>query len=131
MSDNSLTVSDKSTLEVISKHDIGDMIKPFIKEIYLFETYIAGTSHIDNQELFESLKEGDSFILVREENKYDEMAIKVLTKTDEKLGYIPERDNEIFSRLMDAGKKLTAKMIEKDRSGHFWQIKIGIYLVDI
>ncbi|MCR4686866.1 MAG: HIRAN domain-containing protein [Lachnospiraceae bacterium] len=131
MSDNSLTVSDKSTLEVISKHDIGDMIKPFIKEIYLFETYIAGTSHIDNQELFESLKEGDSFILVREENKYDEMAIKVLTKNDEKLGYIPERDNEIFSRLMDAGKKLTAKMIEKDRSGHFWQIKIGIYLVDI
>jgi len=131
LSDNSLTVSDKSTLEVISKHDIGDMIKPFIKEIYLFETYIAGTSHIDNQELFESLKEGDSFILVREENKYDEMAIKVLTKTDEKLGYIPERDNEIFSRLMDAGKKLTAKMIEKDRSGHFWQIKIGIYLVDI
>ena len=131
MNDNSLTVSDKSTLEVISKHDIGDMIKPFIKEIYLFETYIAGTSHIDNQELFESLKEGDSFILVREENKYDEMAIKVLTKTDEKLGYIPERDNEIFSRLMDAGKKLTAKMIEKDRSGHFWQIKIGIYLVDI
>ena len=131
MSDNSLTVSDKSTLEVISKHDIGDMIKPFIREIYLFETYIAGTSHIDNQELFESLKEGDSFILVREENKYDEMAIKVLTKNDEKLGYIPERDNEIFSRLMDAGKKLTAKMIEKDRSGHFWQIKIGIYLVDI
>ena len=131
MSDNSLTVSDKSTLEVISKHDIGDMIKPFIKEIYLFETYIAGTSHIDNQELFESLKEGDSFILVREENKYDEMAIKILTKNDEKLGYIPERDNEIFSRLMDAGKKLTAKMIEKDRSGHFWQIKIGIYLVDI
>jgi hypothetical protein len=131
LSDNSLTVSDKSTLEVISKHDIGDMIKPFIKEIYLFETYIAGTSHIDNQELFESLKEGDSFILVREENKYDEMAIKVLTKNDEKLGYIPERDNEIFSRLMDAGKKLTAKMIEKDRSGHFWQIKIGIYLVDI
>ena len=131
MSDNSLTVSDKSTLEVISKHDIGDMIKPFIKEIYLFETYIAGTSHIDNQELFESLKEGDSFILVREENKYDEMAIKVLTKNDEKLGYIPDRDNEIFSRLMDAGKKLTAKMIEKDRSGHFWQIKIGIYLVDI
>ena len=131
MSDNSLTVSDKSTLEVISKHDIGDMIKPFIKEIYLFETYIAGTSHVDNQELFESLKEGDSFILVREENKYDEMAIKVLTKNDDKLGYIPERDNEIFSRLMDAGKKLTAKMIEKDRSGHFWQIKIGIYLVDI
>ena len=68
MSDNnSLITSEKSTLEVINKCDLGDIIKPFIREIYLFETYVAGTAYIDNQELFESLEKYYKVFIRKEE----------------------------------------------------------------
>ena len=47
-----------------------------------------------------------------------------------KLGYVPEKDNQIFARLMDAGKLLKAKITKIDKKGSFYQISIGIYLVD-
>ena len=48
----------------------------------------------------------------------------------EKLGYVPEKDNLIFARLMDAGKLLVAKIKKIQKRGTFTQISIGIYLVD-
>ena len=53
-----------------------------------------------------------------------------LNDTKEKLGYVPEKDNVVFSRLMDAGKMLTGRINDiKDKHG-FMQVAIGIYLVD-
>ncbi|MBQ9062796.1 MAG: HIRAN domain-containing protein [Eubacterium sp.] len=68
--------------------------------------------------------------LQREDNKFDSRAILVLTEAKQKLGYIPEKDNLIFSRLMDAGKLLAAKIRKIQQKGSFTQISIGIYLVD-
>lgn len=45
-----------------------------------------------------------------------------------KLGYVPKEDNVVFSRLMDAGKLLYGKIIEKEMKGKWLRIKIGIYL---
>ena len=46
-----------------------------------------------------------------------------------KLGYVPARWNAILSRLMDAGKFLSAKVYEKDLVDDFYmRIMIGIYL---
>ena len=74
----------------------------------------------------------DKLSLQREDNEYDKNAILVLNAEKKKLGYVPEKDNIIFSRLMDAGKKLTAKIIEiKPRNELFTVITIGIYLIDI
>ena len=39
--------------------------------------------------------------------------------------------NNVFARLMDAGKLLKAKITAIDKKGSFTQISIGIYLVDI
>ncbi len=47
-----------------------------------------------------------------------------------KLGYVPEKDNIIFTRLMDAGKLLKAKISKIEQKGSFKQISVGIYLVD-
>ena len=53
-----------------------------------------------------------------------------MNERKEKIGYVPERDNLIFARLMDAGKMLIAKIAKIDHKGSFTQITIGIYLVD-
>ena len=66
----------------------------------------------------------------REDNKFDKNAILLITENKKKLGYVPEKDNIIFARLMDAGKLLVAKIKKIQKKGTFTQISIGIYLVD-
>lgn len=114
----------------IEKHGVGEMLKPLIQEIHLFDTYVAGTTHLKDKSVLNQIKTGDNLKLLRENNKFDEKAILILLETGQKLGYIPEKDNIIFSRLMDAGKKLTARITNIEKKGSFTQINIGIYLVD-
>ena len=123
---NELTLKEQELVTIIETSGITNLIKPLIKEIYLFDTYIAGTSFLDDKALLESLKENDHLILRREvDNKFDEKAILVLNQNNQKLGYIPRKDNEIFSRLLDAGKILTASIKEINLKGDFYTIKIN------
>ncbi len=119
-----------SLVSTIDKHGVGEMLKPLIREIHLFDTYVAGTTHLDDKSILDEIKVGDKLNLLREDNKFDEKAILILTEAGVKLGYVPEKDNVIFSRLMDAGKKLIAKITRIEKKGSFTQISIGIYLVD-
>lgn len=127
---NELTIKDTDLLTAVTQTDLSDLIKPLVTEIHLFDTYVAGTTFIEDQEVFDSIEQGDRLTLQREENKFDDKAIMILTKDGRKLGYVPEKDNLIFSRLMDAGKLLMAKINSHDVKGSFHKIGIGIYLVD-
>ena len=110
---------------------IGDALKPLIKEIHLFDTYVAGTTHLKDESVLDEIEVGQKLTLKREINKFDEKAIMLITEGGKKVGYVPEKDNVIFSRLMDAGKLLSAKVTDiKERKGDFMQISIGIYLID-
>lgn len=130
MSDD-LVISKGNIVSVIEESGITSLIQPLVKEIFLFDTYIAGISYIEDQSLFENLKVKDHLILRREvQNKFDDKAILVLNDRKQKLGYIPRMDNEIFSRLLDAGKLLTGTVKEIDMDHDFYKIKININLVD-
>ena len=109
---------------------LGDLIKPLTREIHLFDSFIAGTTHLEDGSVLESVSVGDTLTLQREKNKFDDNAILLLTSDNKKIGYIPEKDNIIFARLMDAGKLLKAKVTDIKQKGSFTQISVGIYLVD-
>ena len=118
-------------VSLMTENPLGDLIKPLSHEILLFDSYVAGTTHIKDESVFDDIKEGDKLILQREpENRFDENAILVLDAQKRKLGYIPEKDNTIFARLMDAGKYLIARVEYLVLDGSFKKIAIGIYLVD-
>ena len=128
---NELTTKTKDMVALMTDHSLGDLIKPLSHEILLFGSYIAGTSYIDDQSIFDELKDGDKLFLKREpDNRFDENAILVLDEKGRKLGYIPEKDNLVFARLMDAGKYLTSRMTDIDKDAPFVRINIDIYLVD-
>ena len=128
---NELSVSQQNMLSTITAHPLGDLIKPLTNEILLFDSYIAGTTHIKDESVFDEMGVGDKLILQREpDNRFDENAILVLDGKGRKMGYIPEKDNIVFTRLMDAGKYLTAKIENISFKGSFRQIEINIYLVD-
>lgn len=118
-------------IEYLINQETGlDLPKPFERDIYLFDSHVAGTSHIDNIEsIGEQIKDGDRLVFYREpNNETDPQAIRIETLNKEKIGYVPRQDNIIFSRLMDAGKVLFAKVVEKELLGKWLKIKIKIYL---
>lgn len=126
-----LTIHKSEAVALTQNGGLDTVLKPLIKEIHLFDTYVAGVSYLKDKSVLENIKIKDRLTLQREDNKFDDKAILVLTSEGKKLGYVPEKDNIIFSRLMDAGKMLVAYITEiKKRSIDYQQISIGIYLVD-
>lgn len=125
------------------KQDQGELIKylfgqqsglvlpqPYERDIFLFDIYVAGTTHIENIEAIGStLHEGDKLVFYREpDNPHDPQAIRIETIKGEKNGYVPQQDNVIFSRLMDAGKALFGKVTSKEMRRKWLRIEVKIYL---
>ena len=130
MSTELTTQNNTGLVAALDQKGIGEMLKPLIREIHLFDSYVAGTSYLKDSSVLERLSEGDKLTLLREDNKFDDNAILILNGSGEKIGYVPEKDNLIFARLMDAGKMINAKINNIKGKGTFTQISIGIYLVD-
>lgn len=121
-----------SSLSSLISGDGGELSlpKPFERDIFLFDTIEAGTSHIDGiEELEPFLKEGDRLEFFREpQNRYDEMAIVIKNAHGIKIGYVPQRDNVVFSRLLDAGKILFGQITHKEWRNRWLKVSIKIYL---
>ncbi len=127
---NELSTQQTELVNAMQQQGLGNLIKPLTREIELFDTFVAGTTHLEDPEVLSQIQENDKLKLMREDNKFDGKAILVLTEAGEKLGYVPEKDNVVFSRLMDAGKLLCARISEISKRGDYTHIKIKIYLVD-
>ncbi len=125
-----IMIGETGLVSLTENQDIGKLIQPLQREIELFDSYVAGTTHLKEREVLETIAIGDQLSLVREENLYDEFAVLIRTEKGQKLGYIPRKDNAVFARLMDAGKLLTAKITEIKKQGNFSLIGIRIYLLD-
>ena len=104
--------------------------KPFERDIFLFDTYVAGTSHIEGiKDLEPLLLVDDKLSFFREPNNpHDSKAIVIKNAKGIKIGYVPEKDNAIFSRLMDAGKLLYGKITSKKMTGEWLKITICVLL---
>ena len=125
-----LTESSQDLIRITERKGLDALIQPLTKEIHLFDTYISGTSCIEDQLVFEQLENGEKLLLKREVSRFDETAIAVMRSDHTKLGYIPEQDSLIFARLMDAGKWLTAKVNSVSWKERFALVQIGIFLTD-
>ncbi len=128
---NEIIAGSQTAVSVVMNHGIGEIIQPLIREIHLFDTWIAGTTHLEDKSVLKELKAEAELLLQREDNQFDSKAILVLNSDKKKLGYVPEKDNVVFSRLMDAGKILKAKVAKIEEKGSWTKVTIGIYLVDL
>ena len=130
---NDLTIVKDNWLEVADK--LKDLPAPFQQEIFLLECHVAGTTHVgDIEAKTKDLAEGDVLTLQRDpENKYDPLAIAVYTAKKERIGWVPQRKNAVFSRLMDAGKFVYAKVASKEHveEDSWLDMRIKIYMRDV
>lgn len=111
------------------KNELSD-VKPYHKDILLFDTYVAGTAYVKGiEELEKSLDVDARLEFFREpDNVHDPNAIVVKTTGGQKVGYVPMKDNIVFSRLMDAGKLLYGKITKKELRGKWVKVYMDIYL---
>lgn len=129
MENEVIPVGKDELVPVITPSGLADIIKPLTQEIHLFDSFVAGTTHLKDKSVLGKIEVGNHLTLQREENRYDDNAI-VISFNNKKLGYVPEKDNIVFARLMDAGKLLSATISNIEHKGSFTKIQIGIYLVD-
>ena len=111
----------------------GGLPMPFLKEIFLMECRIAGTTHVPEiQERSAHVQPGTLLQFRREQdNPADALAILVLNEKGEKIGYVPREKNEVLAHLMDAGKCLFGRVEEKSPKGSYIKILIRTYMQDI
>jgi hypothetical protein len=104
--------------------------RPFEREIFLFDTHIAGTTHVAGiEELEPHLQIDEKLSFFREpDNLYDPQAIVIKNANGVKIGYVPRADNIIFSRLMDAGKLLFGRISSKETINSWLKIGIKVFL---
>lgn len=130
--ENGLTNTERQSLTTMLRTgEIDSVLQPLVKEIHLFDTFVAGTMNLKDQKVLADLAVGQSLLLERETNKYDENEVVILKMNRVKIGHIPRQDNLIFARLMDAGKLLRAKINSVDINPDLSKISIGIFLVDV
>ena len=104
--------------------------RPFERDIFLFDTHVAGTSHVEGiGELAPHLNADDRLAFIREPaNPYDGMAIAIRNADGVKIGYVPQADNAVFARLMDAGKLLFGKITAREMRRGWLKIDIKVCL---
>ena len=127
---NELAKTNSNQIALMDQKQLSDIIKPLSKEIHLFDSFVSGTLNIKDQSVFRQLKTGDKLILQREDSRFDANTINIFTEDKIKIGYVPEKDNVVFARLMDAGKLLIAKINDIQVKGTMPVISAGLYLVD-
>lgn len=98
---------DSDITDIVGFLQNGGKLKPFLKDIFLIKTYVAGLDYIDYMDdIFPIIKVRDKLELLREaSNKYDKHAILV-KYNGQKIGYVPRKDNYVLSKLIDGGKEL-------------------------
>ena len=75
---NEIAIKPESLVSLIDEKGVSEIIRPLVKEIHLFDTYVAGTSHLKDPSPLAKAKPDDKLILVREENRFDYNAIVVV-----------------------------------------------------
>ena len=101
------------------------------REILLAGTHVAGTAYHHAHAAAGRLRPGQRLLLRRQPgNRHDALAIEVFGPEGHKLGYVPRRHNEMPARLMDAGKRLSARTQAVEWRGNWLRIGMSLHLKD-
>jgi hypothetical protein len=104
-------------------------LAPRAAPLLLIESFVAGTQYYEADSVRPALREGVPLALRREPtNRHDPLAVEVFTVSGSKLGYVPRLDNQAVSRLMDAGRAVTAQVARLPRWA-YGDIGMALYLV--
>jgi len=99
------------------------------RTILLQESPVAGFQYHRGNAIWPFLREGEELSLVRESfNGHDSDAVAVYFRND-KLGFVPHRENSTIAQMLDRGEKLNAKITRLlDENNPWRRVRISIFL---
>jgi hypothetical protein len=100
------------------------------RTILLQESPVAGFQYYRGNAIWPLLRVGEKLSLVREAfNGHDRDAVAVYLRND-KLGFVPRRENRTIAQMLDRGESLEATISKVlDESDPWERIRISIFLV--
>lgn len=106
-------------------------IRPFAREIFVLNEFVAGTTYCENlEDVIDQVTPGTVLKMRRDpDNEVDEFAIGIYIGTT-RIGWVPMKENLVIARLMDAGKAFTCKVVKVQCLGSWWRINVSIYMID-
>lgn len=121
-------VNDKEIVKILHKNV--DIDLPFSKDIFLLKTTLAKTTEIKNiDEKIKNIKIGSKLKVLKNNSKRYPDSISIYWDKYV-IGYIPNQDSKILSRLLLGGKLLYAKVIGFEKISLWNRIVVEIYLKD-
>jgi len=109
---------------------IGSQIHARDRTILLQESPVVGFQYYRGNAIWPLLRVGEKLSLVRESlNDHDRDAVAVYFRND-KLGFVPQRENRTIAQMLDHGESLEATISKVlDESDPWERIRISIFLV--
>lgn len=106
-------------------------LAPFTNEVFLLSTTVAGTTFCENiDSIADELLPNITLTTKRKpNNEHDDMAIAIFYK-DTQIGWIPQHDNPIISRLMDCGKIIICKIKTSEWRNKWFKVKVDVLMVE-
>lgn len=108
-----------------------ESMSDFNHDIILLDTVVAGTTYCDSIQYAAQLLSFGVVLEMRRDaaNPYDEHAI-ALYVGEIRIGWVPRSDNQIISRLMDAGKTLVCRVQGAEWINDWLKVSIRISMLD-
>ncbi|MEN8175163.1 MAG: HIRAN domain-containing protein [Pseudomonadota bacterium] len=100
-----------------------------IEGIIIQESPLAGFQYHRAEAVWPFLREGEPLQLVREAaNPHDLNAVAVYFR-NEKLGYVPRRENTAVAQMLDRGQKLDARIVRlRDEANPWRRVRFSVAL---
>lgn len=122
-----IEIKKEGALQIAKKLGTQAAIKPLEKEVFLKNCFVRDV--MMNRKKLLKLKIGDSLHLIREPQPFDELIVGVFSG-DVRLGELAEADEEVIARLLDAGKKITAKVKNIVIIPEYSSLEISVTMID-
>ncbi len=122
-----IIIKNDGALQYAKKLDALTAIKPLEKEVFLKALFVRDI--FINQGRLLKLKIGDTLDLKRDPQPYDDLIVAVFNGY-ERLGELAEFDEEIIARLLDAGKKIVAKVKNIVIIPEYSSLEISVSMID-
>lgn len=110
----------------------GSIGEPRPRRILILRTRLAGVRYHVKPEVFDRLRPGDALELKREpENPHDADAVRADWR-GQPVGYLPSDHNYAPARLLDAGERLEARIVEIDiEQRPKWPVEVDVFVTYI
>jgi len=125
-------MNEPSALQITTAAHAGPVTGPghaAARRILILRTRLAGVRFHAEPEIFDRLRPGDTLALTREPaNPHDADAIRIDWRRHP-VGYLPSDHNYAPARLLDAGERLEARIVEIDiEQRPKWPAEVDVFL---